>query len=100
MFLADHPRPTSWQGSGGGPPRQVLRESGQPRRADPARHRPEVARLLREAEASATAVLRGQRDALGRVVDLLLERETIDGSELAAIAANSDPSIVSRSSRR
>ena len=45
-----------------------------------------MARLLREAEASATAVLRGQRDALGRVVDLLLERETIDGSELAAIA--------------
>jgi cell division protease FtsH len=45
----------------------------------------EVARLLREAEASATTVLRGHRDALGRVVDLLLERETINGSELAAI---------------
>jgi cell division protease FtsH len=44
-----------------------------------------VATLLREAETRATALLRTNLDALGRVVDLLLERETIDGSELAAI---------------
>jgi hypothetical protein len=31
VFLADHPRPTRWQGSGGGPPPQVLRTAGQPR---------------------------------------------------------------------
>ena len=45
----------------------------------------EVARLLREAEAAATALLRQHLDKLGRLTDLLIERETIDGSELAAI---------------
>jgi cell division protease FtsH len=45
----------------------------------------EVARLLREAEVTATKLLRENLDTLRRVVDLLLERETIDGSELAAI---------------
>jgi cell division protease FtsH len=45
----------------------------------------EVARLLREAEVRATSLLRQHLDTLGRVTDLLLERETIDGSELAAI---------------
>ena len=46
----------------------------------------EVARLLREAEARATELLREHRDTLDRVIQLLLDRETIDGSELAAIA--------------
>ncbi len=46
----------------------------------------EVARLLRQAELQATELLRAHRDTLGRVVELLLERETIDGSDLAAIA--------------
>jgi cell division protease FtsH len=46
----------------------------------------EVARLLREAEVRATDVLRAHLDTLGRVVELLLERETVDGSDLAAIA--------------
>jgi cell division protease FtsH len=46
----------------------------------------EVARLLREAEASAVRLLNEHRDALDRVIGLLLERETIDGAELAAIA--------------
>jgi cell division protease FtsH len=46
----------------------------------------EVARLLREAEATAVGLLNGHRDALDRVIGLLLERETIDGAELAAIA--------------
>jgi cell division protease FtsH len=45
----------------------------------------EVAKLLREAESRATQLLRQNLDKLGRVVDLLLERETIDGSDLAAI---------------
>jgi cell division protease FtsH len=45
----------------------------------------EVARLLREAEARATALLRQNIDKLGRLTDLLIERETIDGSELADI---------------
>ena len=45
----------------------------------------EVARLLREAESRATLLLRQNLDHLARVVDLLLERETIDGSDLAAI---------------
>jgi len=45
----------------------------------------EVATLLREAESRATTLLRTNLDTLGRVVDLLLERETIDGSDLAAI---------------
>jgi len=44
-----------------------------------------VARLLREAEATAIALLRGNRATLDRVIGLLLERETIDGSDLAAI---------------
>jgi cell division protease FtsH len=46
----------------------------------------EVARFLREAEVPATDVLSAHRTMLGRVVDLLLERETVDGSDLAKIA--------------
>jgi cell division protease FtsH len=45
----------------------------------------EVARLLREAEATATRLISEHLDALHRVIDLLLERETIDGSDLAAV---------------
>jgi cell division protease FtsH len=45
----------------------------------------EVARLLREAEDTAITLLRGNRETLDRVIGLLLERETIDGSDLAAI---------------
>ena len=45
----------------------------------------EVAKLLREAESRATMLLRQNLDTLARVIDLLLERETIDGSDLAAI---------------
>ncbi len=46
----------------------------------------EVARLLREAEVQATDVLRSHLETLDQVVELLLERETIDGADLAAIA--------------
>ncbi len=45
----------------------------------------EVARLLREAEIRATNLLRRHLDTLHRVISLLLERETIDGSDLSAI---------------
>jgi len=51
----------------------------------------EVARLLREAEDAAASLLRGHRDTLDRVIGLLLERETIDGSELAAIVGAPGP---------
>jgi cell division protease FtsH len=42
----------------------------------------EVAKLLREAERRATAMLMQHRDALDRVTGLLLERETIDGTDI------------------
>jgi cell division protease FtsH len=51
----------------------------------------EVARLLREAEDTATRLLRGHRETLDRVIGLLLERETIDGSDLAAIVGATGP---------
>jgi cell division protease FtsH len=54
----------------------------------------EVARLLREAELRATDLLRGHLDKLRRLTDLLMERETIDGSELAAIVGMADDSPV------
>ena len=46
----------------------------------------EVERLLKEADDRATALLSGHRDALDRVMTLLLERETIDGSDVMAAA--------------
>jgi cell division protease FtsH len=46
----------------------------------------EVARLVHEAEVTAKGLLRDNRDALDRVIGLLLDRETIDGADLAAIA--------------
>jgi cell division protease FtsH len=45
----------------------------------------EVAALLRDAEVRATKLLGDNRPVLDRVIALLLERETIDGAELAAI---------------
>jgi cell division protease FtsH len=42
----------------------------------------EVATLLRDAHQRATAMLTEHRDALERLVELLLERETIDGTDL------------------
>jgi cell division protease FtsH len=44
----------------------------------------EVSRLLSEAEARATSLLRTRRDALDKVVEMLLERETIDGDDVMA----------------
>jgi cell division protease FtsH len=45
----------------------------------------EVERLLKEADERAAELLRSRRPALDEVVDLLLERETIDGDDLMAI---------------
>ena len=45
----------------------------------------EVARLLREAQERATALLTAHRPEMDRVVEALLEKETIDGTELLAI---------------
>jgi cell division protease FtsH len=45
----------------------------------------EVSRLVREAEIRATGLLTEHRDKLDQVIDLLLERETIDGADLAVL---------------
>ncbi len=45
-----------------------------------------MAGLLRDAEVRATKLLSDHRETLTRVIDLL-DRETIDGAELAVIAA-------------
>ena len=45
----------------------------------------EVSRLLTEAEKRATSLLAEHRDGLDRLVDLLLDRETVDGSEVDAV---------------
>ncbi len=51
----------------------------------------EVARLLKEAEQRATDLLEQHRDVYATVVDLLLEHETIDGSEVYALAGRTQP---------
>jgi cell division protease FtsH len=51
----------------------------------------EVTRLLTEAEGRATALLREHRGVLDRVVERLLERETIDGDEVYAILGRPVP---------
>jgi cell division protease FtsH len=49
----------------------------------------EVSRLLSEAEERATALLTTRRDALDKVVGMLLERETIDGDDVIATVGKS-----------
>jgi cell division protease FtsH len=51
----------------------------------------EVSRLLREAEQRATQLLSANRAVLDRLVELLLEKETVDGSEVYAIAGRPRP---------
>jgi cell division protease FtsH len=48
----------------------------------------EVSRLLREAEERATSLLAAHRHEFDRVVQVLLERETIDGADLLAVLAS------------
>jgi cell division protease FtsH len=45
----------------------------------------EVAKLLREAERRASAMLSEHRDALDRLTGLLLERETVDGTDVDGV---------------
>jgi cell division protease FtsH len=51
----------------------------------------EVARLLREAEERAIGVLRGHRMELRQLVDLLLDKETVDGDEVYRIVGRPSP---------
>src|SRR5258706_244764 len=51
----------------------------------------EVARLLREAEQTAVGLIRTHREMLGELVELLLERETVDGAEVYRIAGRPVP---------
>src|SRR5438270_5480451 len=44
----------------------------------------EVSRLLRQAEQRALSLLTERRDALDQLIDILLERETIDGADVDA----------------
>jgi cell division protease FtsH len=53
----------------------------------------EVARLLRQAEARAVELLSSHRPELDRVVDLLLDRETIDGTDLMDVVRHRDPAV-------
>jgi cell division protease FtsH len=52
----------------------------------------EVSRLLREAESRAVDLLKTHREELDMLVALLLERETVDGSDVYRIAGQPDRS--------
>ncbi len=51
----------------------------------------EVSRLLREAEHRAVAILTEHRSTLDALVDLLLSKETLDGSEVYRLAGRPEP---------
>jgi cell division protease FtsH len=51
----------------------------------------EVARLLREAEQAAVGLLRAHQPELRELVELLLERETVDGAEVYRIVGKPPP---------
>jgi cell division protease FtsH len=53
----------------------------------------EVSRFLREAEARATDLLSAHRSEIDQVVELLMEKETIDGKDLLAILGR--PAVMS-----
>jgi cell division protease FtsH len=57
----------------------------------------EVAKLLREAEKRAIELLRGHRSVLDALTNLLLEDETVDGSEVYRLAGLPDRSATSPS---
>jgi cell division protease FtsH len=56
----------------------------------------EVARLLGEADQRASKVLGGNRELLDRLVDLLMERETVDGAEVYELVGRPMPGEVPR----
>jgi cell division protease FtsH len=51
----------------------------------------EVSRLLQEAERSATQCLIDNREHLDRLVELLIERETVDGEDVYALIGRQMP---------
>jgi cell division protease FtsH len=51
----------------------------------------EVARMLREAEQKAVAVLKEHREVLDKLVELLVANETIDGSQVYALVGRPEP---------
>ncbi len=51
----------------------------------------EVARMLREAEQRAVAILKEHHDALDKLVALLIANETVDGSEVYVLAGRPEP---------
>jgi len=51
----------------------------------------DVAQLLRDAEQTAVSVISAHRPELGQLVDLLLERETVDGAEVYRIVGKAAP---------
>ncbi len=51
----------------------------------------EVSRLLRDAESRAIDVLKEHRDVLDKLVSLLMANETVDGSEVYALAGRAAP---------
>ena len=53
----------------------------------------EVSKLLREAEQRAVDLLRTHRSELDSLVDLLLEKETVDGSDVYRLAGRPDRSV-------
>jgi len=57
----------------------------------------EVSRLLREAETRAVNLLKENRENLDLLVNLLLERETVDGSDVYRIAGRPDRSSTTAS---
>jgi cell division protease FtsH len=54
----------------------------------------EVSRLLRQAEERATGLLKDHRSELDALVSLLLEKETVDGSEVYRLAGRPDRSSI------
>jgi cell division protease FtsH len=51
----------------------------------------EVSRLLRDAEKRAVAILEEHRDVLDKLVQLLIANETVDGSQIYALAGRTEP---------
>ena len=52
----------------------------------------EVRRIVTEAEQRSVSLLEQHRDVLDKLVQLLLEKETIDGAEVYALAGRTEPS--------
>lgn len=53
----------------------------------------EVAKMLRDAEQRAIAILKEHHDVLDSLVELLIANETIDGSEVYALAGRPEPTV-------